>query len=252
MAEHRDALAWFDWVLELATDHRDALLRKGMSLSALLRHRQAILVLEHLRGLGHWNAGEAHYWMAWNLRELGEGAAAESHVVGAQRLLPREVGAHELAGQIAFEAGDLPLAVERLERALGLAAEATEEYAGHAAVCSAFFTRARIHHQAGELELAMQRFESSGRCRGTAADLLAQSLERVKAGSASPERKARTLRRKSRQRQAELLKQAVALYDAAVSAGALGDVAAARRLAEESARHPRYAGRARELVGRLR
>jgi len=250
--EHGEALPTFDRVLELAPDHRDALLRKGMSLSALGHHQDAIRVLRHLLSLGHWNAGEAQYWLAWNHRELGEGAAAETHIVEARQLLAGNVSVHGLAGEIAFEAGDVAAAVERLGVALHLAEDDPAAYAGHDAVCTAQFTRARIHHDADELGDALRRFEAAADCRATAAAVLEQAVERIGAGSLSPERKARAVRRKRRQRETELLKEAAARYNAAVSAAGLGDVENARRLAAQAARHPRYTTLAEELSERLR
>jgi tetratricopeptide (TPR) repeat protein len=252
MEEHAEALPCFDRVLELAPDHRDALLRKGMSWSMLGRHEDAIGVLDRLLGLGHWNAGEARYWLAWNHRELGRGAEAEAHVVEARRLLSGNVAVHGLAGEIAFEAEDVPAAVERLGIALHLAEDDAAAYAGHDAVCSAQFTRSRIHHQQGELGDALHRFGAAADCRGTAAVILERAIARVETGSLSAERKERAVRRKRRQRETELLKEAAARYNAAVSAVGLGDAETARRFAAQAGRHPRYADLAGELEARLR
>lgn len=114
----RAAITWYDKTLAEYGEHEDAHLGRLMCLSYLKRHDEAIGEAGGMivRGIV---IGEAHYWRAWNYRELNNLTAARQD---SDRM--KSLGFNDrfltLAGQIEYDQVDLPIAEKDLTDAVRL------------------------------------------------------------------------------------------------------------------------------------
>ena len=87
MEELESCLEYNERALALIPDYRDAILGKGLCLGYLGRNEEAIEVLRRILELGFHYVGEAHYWTAWNLNELGRLDEAARSIEAAKTFL---------------------------------------------------------------------------------------------------------------------------------------------------------------------
>lgn len=115
----RAAVTWYDKTLAEYGEHEDAHLGRLMCLSYLRRHNEA---LDEAGGMifRKINIGEAHYWRAWNYRELNNLPAARVDSDRMKSLLYND-RILTLAGQIEYDQADLPVAETDLTDAVRLA-----------------------------------------------------------------------------------------------------------------------------------
>ncbi len=128
--ELEKSLSYYDRTLALSPEYRDALLGKGISLSSLGRHAEAIQSLNRMVELGNWLMGEANYWLAWNRHALKEEAAAQFHINESKGRLPTNSEVFGLAGTIALELGQIDTAESEYKEALKYGAGNTEALFG--------------------------------------------------------------------------------------------------------------------------
>ncbi|HYA48360.1 MAG TPA: tetratricopeptide repeat protein, partial [Burkholderiales bacterium] len=232
------SLEFYDLTLAISPEYRDALLGKAICLASLGRHEESMAVLERMLELGNWLIGEAHYWLAWNLRELKRNAEALGHADEAKGRLPTNSEVFGLAGSLALDMGGLDRAEKDFLESLKYNPGNMESLFGLGTIAG---RKDRWQESAEYYEKAGQVSESSQ------ATLLAKIAE-IKDSALSEERKARLVRRREAQIERLRLSAATAYYDTAaafLNAG-LKDKAAAA--AAKSAAHPALKQRSEELL----
>lgn len=232
------SLPFYERALELSPEYRDALLGKAICQAYLGRFDESMKTLEHILELGFWLIGESHYWLAWNLHELGRESDAISHIDEAKKRLPTNSHVFGLAGTLALNAGELQRAESDFLESLVHGPANTESLFGLGTLC----TRKSDWPRAAEF------FDKSGRAYDAEAAALEAMIEEVRGSAMSAERKARLAARRAKQLERIRLAGATSDYSAAAAFFNAGDPAAARRSAERAAAHPDMKEKAEELL----
>jgi tetratricopeptide (TPR) repeat protein len=232
------SLPFYERAIELSPEYRDALLGKSICLAYLGRFDESMKTLERILELGFWLIGESHYWLAWNLHELGRDTEAIEHIDEAKKRLPTNSHVFGLAGTLALDAGDLDRAEKDYLESLVYDPANTESLFGMGTVLTkkADWTRA-----AGF-------FDKAGRAYEGEAAALEALIEDIRGSAMSPERKSRLLARRNSQLERVRLAGATSDYSAAAAFFNAGDPSAARRSAERAAGHPALKEKAEELL----
>ena len=105
LEEIEKSLAFDELALELAPGYRDALLGKAMCLCYLGRFEESIRVLEEMLRLGFYMIGEARYWLARDLNELGRLDEAEKYLKEALSLYNSDCESAYTLGQLYTDKG---------------------------------------------------------------------------------------------------------------------------------------------------
>ncbi|MDP6580932.1 MAG: alpha/beta fold hydrolase [Vicinamibacterales bacterium] len=222
------SLTYFDEVLTLVPDQRDALLGKATALSYLERGEEALAPLDRLVELGQWYLGEAYYWRAWNRFTLRADELAREDIDQA-KTHRSDADVFVLSGVIALEQDRLVDARRELETAQQR--DRTE--------CDASF-------HLGRVGIKETQWSETGR------DFAAADLADLRQDATVPEdRRARLIVR----REAELAilerQAASSAYNAALAYFNAMTPNEARRHAEEAAAHVDFTEDARSLLGRI-
>jgi tetratricopeptide (TPR) repeat protein len=168
--EFESALAGFDAVLVTNATHRDALNGRMQSLSYLMRHDEAIAAATRLLDLGTWHIGDANYWRAWNRYQLKQYDPAWVDVENATRGLSN-ARVYMLAGLIAYARKELPVAIDRFDRAFTLDNSA----------CDAVWMSGLVSIDQNELAAAAPKFTRSMTCFVSATAALRQDAAGLEA-----------------------------------------------------------------------
>lgn len=214
------------------------MLGKAICLSSLGRPAEAVPILERLVVLGHILMGESHYWLAWNLHELGRDREALESIDQAKGRLPMNSEVFGLAGTIASGMGELVRAEKDFRESLQYNARNSEALFGLGTICA---MKERWPESGQYYESASAAFEAGEKA-------LRGKVQEIERSPLSPERKERLLRRKNAQIQAVLLSRASACYEAALSWLEAGDGAKAKELALKAAEHPSYKAKSEEIL----
>lgn len=166
--EFEGALSGFDDVLKTQPTHRDALNGRMQSLSYLMRHQEAIAAATRLLDLGTWHISDANYWRAWNRYQIKEYDAAWVDVENAIKGLSNSQ-VFMLAGLIAYARTDLPIAVQRFDRA----------YEVNSSACDATWMSGLVSIDQNELAIAAPKFTRGMSCFITSAKDLRQDRARL-------------------------------------------------------------------------
>ena len=138
--------------------------------SYLMRHPDAIATATRLLDLGTWHIADANYWRAWNRYHLKEYDAAWEDVENATRGLSNS-RVYMLAGLIAYARKDLPIAVQRFDRA----------YEIDPSACDATWMSGLVSIDQNELAIAAPKFTRGMSCFVSAAAALRQDRARTEA-----------------------------------------------------------------------
>ena len=126
MEEVESCLGYNEKALALFPTYRDALLGQGLCLGYLGRNDEALVVLARLLELGTYYIGEARYWTAWNLNELGCLEEARRAVESAKVFLVGVSDVATLSGIVAYRQGRLDAAEKDLREALDIEPSASD------------------------------------------------------------------------------------------------------------------------------
>ncbi len=207
--EFEAALSGFDHVLTTQPTHRDALNGRMQSLSYLLRHDDAVAAATRLLDLGTWHIADANYWRAWNRYHLKDYDAAWADVENATRGLSNS-RVYMLAGLIAYARNDLPIAVQRFDRAYELDSSACDATWMSGLVS---IDQDELEHRRAEVHARHELLRQ--RRRGAAAGSRAHRASIVARGTPATAREQRRLERLRRDADNAEEKSAQSAYNAA-------------------------------------
>jgi len=238
LEELERSLDFYRRVLERIPEYREAMLGEAMCLSYLGRHQEALEVLGRMLSLGKYYLGETHYWLAWNLKELGELEKAREHIRNSKKYMIGQSEVHALAGIIAYEMQQLDEAEEELKQAARLDAANTE----------AHYFLGKTYSALQEWEAAGISYECASTCYEKNEQAVREKIQEISASSLSENRKKRCLDRKKAQLEKILLSKATSWYNAAAGYYNAGLREKARRLARRASSHPTLRQKALELL----
>lgn len=236
--EFEAALAGFDEVLAVYPTHRDALIGRVTALSYLMRHADAIASATQLLELGTWHIGDANYWRAWNRYNLEEYDRAWQDVENAIKGLSN-TRVYTLAGMIAYARKELPVAIQRFDRA----------YEIDSSNCDATWMSGLASIDLEELAIAAPKFTRGMSCFVSAAAALRQDAARVEAqvarrGTPATARETRQIERAKRDADNADERSAQSAFNAAQCYARTGAKAMALNLVDAAIAHPRMAEKA--------
>jgi tetratricopeptide (TPR) repeat protein len=231
--EYEAALSGFDAVLATQPAHRDALNGRMQSLSYSMRHEDAVAAATRLLELGTWHIADANYWRAWNRYHLKQYDTAWEDVEHATRGLSNG-RVYMLAGLIAYARKDLPIAVERFDRAFQLDPSA----------CDATWMSGLVSIDQNELSVAAPKFTRGMTCFVSSAAALRQDRARTEQaiktrGTPTTEREQRQLDRLQRDADNAEEKSAQSAYNAAQCYARTGEKNLALNLIDVAIAHPK-------------
>jgi tetratricopeptide (TPR) repeat protein len=235
--EYDRSLAFYDKTLDLAPAYKEARLGKAICLSCLGRPTEAIPILEDLLARGPALKGECLFWLATNLREIGDREKAAAEVEKAKVALP-VARVFTLAGTIAFERGFLDAAEKDLKIAVGLDTGESEAFFG---LGKLYARRSVWIDSALNFMFAGYGFESEEK------KILAK-IGQVEESMLPEERKGRLLARKKYQLEKTRLTKATAQFNAAAGYYNAGDLNNALTWVRSAAAHPYFAGKGKEFM----
>jgi tetratricopeptide (TPR) repeat protein len=216
---------------------------------ALLYHMRAESHVDPARGeaaanrlvaLGTWHQGEAYYWRAWNRRALGRLDEAAADIQTAKQVI-YNAAVPKLAGFIAYDRGDLPLAETELHESLSR----------DASDCEVQFALGQVLARTRRWSAAGDRFISVIACTRGAQDALARRMVEIRDGALDPARRARLEARVQRHRDVERSREGLATFGAASALALSGRTGEARPLAEAATSWPDLRPRAEQLLAQL-
>lgn len=236
--EYEGALSGFDAVLSSQATHRDALNGRLQSLSYLLRHADAVAAATRLLDLGTWHIADANYWRAWNRYHLKQYDTAWEDVENATRGLSNG-RVYMLAGLIAYARKELPIAVDRFDRAFQLDPSA----------CDATWMSGLVSIDEAELATAAPKFTRGMTCFASSAAALRQDRARTdlaiqQRGTAATARELRQLDRLQRDAENAEEKSAQSAYNAAQCYARTGQKSLALHLIDVAIAHPKMSEKA--------
>ena len=230
--DYEGALSGFEDVLAAYPTHRDAMNGKMQAQSYLMRHPDAIATATRILDLGTWHIADANYWRAWNRYHLKEYDAAWDDVENATRGLSN-ARVYMLAGLIAYARKELPIAVERFDRAYQLDPSA----------CDATWMSGLVSIDQNELAIAAPKFTRGMSCFITTAKALREDRTRTEAeiqkrGTPATAREQRNLDRLQRDADTAEEKASQSAYNGAQCYARTGQKRDALTLIDAAIAHP--------------
>ena len=241
-AEEFDAaLTGFDEVLARFPTHRDALIGRTTALSYLMRHQDAVAAASQLIDLGTWHIGDAYYWRAWNRYHLKEYDTAWDDVENAIKGLSN-TRVYTLGGLIAYARQQLPIAVQRFDRA----------YEIDSSNCDATWMSGLVSIDMTELALAAPKFTRAMSCFVKSAEALRREAQRLedliaRRGTPATARETRQMERSLRDAENADERSAQSAFNAAQCLARTGSKSQALTHVDVAAQHPRMRDKALAL-----
>jgi tetratricopeptide (TPR) repeat protein len=242
LEEFEESLEYNDKILFYLPGYRDALLGKAICLSYLGRQEEAVAILNGLVELGMYLMGESHYWLAWNLNEMGQLDLAMENVNRAQTYLIGHSEVHLLAGIIAFERGDVDGSEDYFKQALWI----------NQGECEALFYMGKIDSIRKDWGLSGIHFESAAICYRGLENALNEKIKEIEKSSLSPARKDKHIARKKMQLRKVQVTKATAFYNAAAGYFNAGIPDKAKSLAQLAREHKSFQAQADELISKIK
>jgi tetratricopeptide (TPR) repeat protein len=241
LEEFEESLEYNDKILFYLPGYRDALLGKAICLSYLGR-QESVAILNVLVELGMYLMGESHYWLAWNLNEMGQLDLAMENVNRAQTYLIGHSEVHLLAGIIAFERGDVDGSEDYFKQALWI----------NQGECEALFYMGKIDSIRKDWGLSGIHFESAAICYRGLENALNEKIKEIEKSSLSPARKDKHIARKKMQLRKVQVTKATAFYNAAAGYFNAGIPDKAKSLAQLAREHKSFQAQADELISKIK
>jgi tetratricopeptide (TPR) repeat protein len=239
--EFEAALTGFDEVLARFPEHRDALIGRTTALSYLMRHQDAVAAASKLIDLGTWHIGDANYWRAWNRYHLKEYDTAWADVENAIKGLSN-TRVYTLGGLIAYARKELPVAVQRFDRA----------YEIDSSNCDATWMSGLVSIDMNELAIAAPKFTRAMSCFVRSAEALRQDALRTeqavaRRGTPATARETRQMERSLRDAENADERSAQSAFNAAQCLARTGSKSQALTHVDVAAQHPRMREKALAL-----
>ncbi len=242
MEETENCLEYNDKALVLLPTYRDALLGRGLCLGYLGRNDEALGVLSRLLELGTYYIGEAHFWTAWNLNELGRLEEARRAVDSAKVFLVGVSDVTTLSGIVAYRQGRLDDAEKDLRASLDVEPSDSDAayYLGRLYADRKEWLNSGVYFAGASFSLEEKE-------RG-----MEKKIEEIEAAEMTPERKARMVVKKRAQILSVQATKATCQYNGAAGFHNAGVFERALDLARLAAAHPSFADKAAELIKLIR
>lgn len=239
--EFEASLSGFDEVLAVFPTHRDALIGRATALSYLLRHEDAIAAASRLIELGTWHIGDAYYWRAWNRYHLKDYDPAWADVENAIKGLSN-TRVYTLGGLIAYARKELPVAIQRFDRA----------YEIDSSNCDATWMSGLVNIDQNELAAAAPKFTRAMSCFVGSAAALRRNRGQLEAqiarrGTTATARETRQLDRLQRDAENADERSAQSAFNAAQCLARVGQKTQALTHVDVAAQHPRMREKALAL-----
>jgi tetratricopeptide (TPR) repeat protein len=238
--EFERALTFYDKTLDLEPHAVLALLGKARALTYLGRYEQSIAVVDQLL-MERWYLGDARYWRAMNEFQLGRFDEAWSDIEESAKLLVNAL-VPKLAGLISYRRQQLDVARAKFEESRARNPDDCE---------TSFFLGVVLADQRAWSQTA-DVFVATGACLETALNGLMTQIERIRASSDSPERRARRIARRERQVADTRRMLAQSTFNTAVAYYNLARYADARPFAEKVVDDGQFGERARDLLAHIK
>ncbi|HWQ00201.1 MAG TPA: tetratricopeptide repeat protein [Vicinamibacterales bacterium] len=231
LEEPERALSFFDRTLEVAPDHREALVGRAQAASLLRRHEKAVAAADRLIALGTWHLGPAYYWRAWNRFQLGQIEEAWGDIEWSRQYQPTDADVHALRGLVAWRRGRPGEARASFMQAL----------AANPNLCDTAFSLGRLEAETRRWEPSADAFVAAAGCYERTAAELRRRLQEIDRFGLPDDRREALRARRERQIDAARRQRATAAYNAAAgyfNIGRLDEAALHARtaLADESMR----------------
>ncbi len=239
--EFERSIDFYEKTLALMPDYREAILGQAVSLTYLGRNAEAMTLLGKLLSLGNYFTGEAHFWLAWNLNDLGRFTEAQEHIEQAKKLLGQ--------GQVFALSGIIALGLGQDERAKADFLEALTFSASDAESLlnlGAIFARQHVWDRSAAY------CQKAGEAFAAQALALRDKLAEIRTSALPEARKARLVQRKSAQYDQAQLSGATAFYNAGAAYCNAGDPDRAGACLLKAASHPALKDKAEELRARIK
>jgi tetratricopeptide (TPR) repeat protein len=225
--------------LTLVPGHADALLGKIRALTYLERHDEAVAAADEMIAIGV-NPGEARYWRALNLEQLGRHDDAWEEIERADKLLVN-ADVPKLAGIISVNRRQIEVARQRLE--LALKRRPTD--------CQASYYLQIVDAELRDWNATSLVAAATAACFDTEEANLRREIESLQASKLPPQRRDRQVARREATIAGNARMRATAWFNAAAASYNLGRKDDARSFAERVAEDQQFGERARDLLGRL-
>lgn len=238
--EFADALNLYDETLALDPASVDALLGKIRALTYLRQNLDAIAVTDHML-TQRWYLGDAHYWRALNLAQMGRNDEAWIDIEDAAKLaINAEIP--KLAGIIAYRLKHTDVAQAKFE----------ESAQRNPSDCE---TRFYLGVVLSDLRVWPKSAEVLGgavTCLQSAQQSLRGEILRIHTSTDPPARQARQIARREQQIAEATRMIATSWFNTAIAYFNLERKAEAREFAEKVSADEQFGERARELLSRLK
>jgi tetratricopeptide (TPR) repeat protein len=231
------ALASYDRVIAIVPTLRSALLGRVMCLTYLRRHHEAVETASRMIELGTYSIGDAHYWRAWNLYQLGQLESASTDAERALQLMSN-TNVYTLAGLIKLDLKSLEDAESRLLEARRL----------DSSNCQAQFYLGLVYSAKPDWKQGGPAFTSAVSCFTQAAANARAELNRIAASSSPPDVKTAEAAEHQQTLEESELRTAQSAFNAAQCLVRTGNAGRAASYLDIAAEHPQV----REQAERFR
>jgi len=238
LEEYEKCLEFNEKALLIAPKYRDALLGKGISLSFLGRHQEAIDVFNSLLELGYYYIGESYYWTAWNQHVLGKLDEAWQNVETSKNYLIGHYEVHSLAGAIAFDKGSLDDAETNFKESLRLNPQDHDSY----------FYLGKLYGKREDWKNSGINFEKAAEGYSIEEQVIKNKILEFEESSLPDERKIKMINKKKALLVETRLTKATAFYNGCAGYYNAEMYSKAQALGEEAASHPSFKEKAGDLL----
>ena len=238
LEEFEKCLEFNEKALELAPKYRDALLGKGISLSFIGRHEEAIAVFNTLLELGYYYIGESYYWTAWNQHLLGQLDKAWQNVETSKNYLIGHYEVHSLAGAIAFDKGSLDDAEINFKESIRLNPEDYDSY----------FYLGKLYGKREDWKNSGLNFEKAAEGYLLEEQSIKNKILEIEESSLSDDRKIKMINKKKALLIKTRLTEATAFYNGCAGYYNAEMYSKAQELGEAAATHPSFKEKAVDLL----
>lgn len=238
LEEFEKCLEFNEKALKIAPKYRDALLGKGICLSFLGRHEEAISVFNTLLELGYYYIGESYYWKAWNQHLLGRLDEAWQNAETSKNYLIGHYEVHSLAGAIAFDKGSLDDAETNFKESIRLNPQDYDSY----------FYLGKLYGKREDWMNSGLNFEKAAEGYLLEEQSIKNKILEIEESSLSDERKLKMINKKKALLVKTRLTEATAFYNGCAGYYNAEMYSKARELGEAAATHPSFKEKAVDLL----
>ena len=238
LEEFEKCLEFNEKALEIAPKYRDALLGKGISLSFLGRHEEAIAVFNTLLELGYYYIGESYYWTAWNQHLLGQLDEAWHNAETSKNYLIGHYEVHSLAGAIAFDKGSLDDAESNFKESIRLNPQDYDSY----------FYLGKLYGKREDWKNSGENFEKAAEGYLLEEQAIKNKILEIEESSLSDDRKIKMINKKKALLVKTRLTEATAFYNGCAGYYNAEMYSKAQELGKAAATHPSFKEKAVDLL----